>query len=232
MRDTPEMVMVSNALERPVGQWISNSLVSIGAVIGTILAAAKHSQAAIRAASVAFMFLIFSSILIIWKCGSSLVRTIDISLEKSVKARDAISSVTTPVSGRHDHDKAGGGKQEDPIRDPRLLGARKKIKKAMSFTLQMAVQTLAILMFAVVSKYGTAAPLILFGIPMGIVPLVWHFVNVQMHAGRSNIRPQGTSSGTSLLQRSGISRVIPSVFTSSLMRTTRLVVPTADPASP
>lgn len=55
---------------------------------------------------------------------------------------------------------------------PRLWRRGKTIRKVTPFTLEMAMETLTMLILAVSSKYGTAAPLILFGIPMGIVPLV------------------------------------------------------------
>lgn len=223
MQESPELIVISNALERPVGQCAAYGVVSIGAVVGTMLAAAKRSQAAIKVASVAFMFLIVFSTLVIWKCGMSLLRAINGSLQNCLH-RNSITNTTT-AAGEQDNDTVGGRIRGDPS----LLAARKKTKKVVSFTLQMGLQAIVMLIFAVSSKYGTAAPLILFGIPMGFMPLLWHGFNVQLHAGRSQPSgSQGIYAGTSgeLQPALGFGGRLVSILRTSLTRNHRLVVPT------
>ncbi|CAN0492482.1 unnamed protein product, partial [Hapterophycus canaliculatus] len=67
----------------------------------------------------------------------------------------------------------------------RLLAARKKVRWAMVFCAQMSLQAYALLIFSVCTEYGTAGPMILFGIQMTILPLIWHIVHIELHAGRS-----------------------------------------------
>lgn len=160
MQEIPEILAISNALERPAGQYASYSAVCTGAVVATVLAAAHQAQAAIKVASVAFVLLILSSIVLIFMCGTSLLHAISKSLQNN---RPSQTTTTTAIAGEDGHDPAvaegkGGGAG--------LLGARKKLYIAMAVCLTLSVQTMAILLFAVISKRGSEAPLIWFGIPM------------------------------------------------------------------
>lgn len=77
----------------------------------------------------------------------------------------------------------------------RLLAARKKVRWAMVFCAQMSLQAYALLIFSVCTEYGTAAPLVLFGIQMTILPLIWHVVHIELHAGRSTPGTRGRGGG-------------------------------------
>lgn len=169
MQETPEILAISNMLERPVGQYASYGVVCVGGVVSTILAAAKHAQAAILVATVAFICLCVACNVIIRKCGKSLVRTIDGSLQNTAENHRSTPGNSPPAApgarqeaDKQDHlspaAKKGG--------DPHLLAARKKITMAMSICLSMALQTVAMLLFAIFSGYGLAAPILFFGIPM------------------------------------------------------------------
>lgn len=101
--------------------------------------------------------------------------TINGSPENSLKGRDdaiITSLTTTQKQGGMATARLAGGKKKTRF-ETDFRGGEEKMKKVMLFAVhQMAVQTLAIHMFAVFSKYGTAAPLTVVVIPMGIVPLV------------------------------------------------------------
>lgn len=160
MQETPEILAISNMLERPVGQYISYGVVCLGGVISTILATAKRAQAAIIVAAAAFICLCVACNVIIRKCGKSLVRTIDGSLQNTAGSPSSAAA----GAGR------GEGNKDTPATkkegDPNLLAARKKITMAMSICLSMALQTIVMLLFAIFSGYGLAAPMLFFGIPM------------------------------------------------------------------
>lgn len=99
MQDTPEILAISNALEQPVKLYASYIVVCLGAVVATILSASRHSQAAVRVASVAFLGLIVSSNVVILKCGTSLVRTIDRSLNASSTRISTSATASESVAG-------------------------------------------------------------------------------------------------------------------------------------
>lgn len=63
----------------------------------------------------------------------------------------------------------------------------------MVFCAQMSLQAYALLLFSISTEYGTAAPLVFFGVQMAILPLVWHVVHVQLHAGRSKSSARATA---------------------------------------
>lgn len=240
MRETPEILAISDTLERSAGQYTSYGVVSIGGLVGTILAATNHSRAAVKVAAMAFVALCVGCNLLIWKCGTVLVATIDKSLQNS----SAVNNMPTSPIAAAPEGEGGRGKGNDTAAagrkraggDPNLLAARKKIKMAMSICLSMAVQTVLVLTFAVASSYGTAVPLLFFGVPLGLAPLFWFMFNIQMHAGRSKprvspgVRSPGTS-GHSQQQTFGFGIKVKAMFNSTISRSLRIVLPTETPAS-
>lgn len=160
MQEAPKILAISKALEAPAGQFASYSLVCTGAVVAAVLAAARQAQAAIKVASVAFVLHIFFANVFIWKCGTSLLHAINRSLQNH---RPSKTSTTTVLAGKENHGTVvTGGRQ----RSPELLAAKKKLYVAMVFCLVLSAQTMAILLFAVINKRGSDAPLIWFGVPM------------------------------------------------------------------
>lgn len=219
MQEIPGILAISNALEARAGQYISYGAVCGGAVVATTLAGMRYSQAAILVASGGFMCLIVSAELIIWRCALSLLHTIDKSLQKSLPAGNASPTVK---EGKAKEGKEGGLD---------LVGAKKKVERALSFSLSMSVQTLIMLMFSSVSKYGVAVPLIMFGIPMGFAPLIWHAFFIQLHAGRSKPKPsRGLVSGVSI--NSELHKVESPQTKRSYLRSNYQIAPTEGPAEP
>lgn len=169
MQEAPEILAISSILERPVGRYMSYSLLCIGPVVATILASAKRSQPAVVVASGAFMILIVLCNLIILKCGTLLVHTINGSLRKNsgntrtIASSASEPSATRPVDENTKNSTTAGRKERNPNK---LLAARKKITVAMSICIISAVQTILLLTFAIFSGYGMAAPLLFFGICM------------------------------------------------------------------
>lgn len=155
MQETQDILAISNMLERPVGRYASYCLFCIGPGVATILAAARRSYAAVVVATWAFIFLCVVVNLIILKCATSLIKTINRSLRKNLGSTQTIATSASPA--------AGTGQVKHPNS---LLAARERITMALCMCIALAVPTILLLLFAVLSEYGKAASLLFFGIPM------------------------------------------------------------------
>lgn len=169
----------------------------IAGVVGAILATTIHSQAAVKVAAVGFLALCVGCELVILKCGTVLLATIDKSLQNTSAVNSTLAAAPQAERGEGVDTKAGGRKGSGGHLD--MVAARTKIKIAMAISLALAAPTIAMLIFAVASSFGTAAPLLFFGVPMGFAPSFWFMFNIQLHAGRSKPRvtPGVRSAGTS-----------------------------------
>ncbi|CAM9670318.1 unnamed protein product [Ectocarpus fasciculatus] len=208
IRETPEILAISGALERPTGCFVSNTVMCVGPAIAAVLAAVQYLQAASRVSSVAFLGLIVFCDFIILKSGTALVRTVNRSLLNS--AAGTVASL-------------------------QLLKARKNVKFALCFCVIVSLLTALFLMIGLFTTYGTTAPLIFFGIPHGVSPHVWFIFNVQLHAGRSrSYTASRVLSGASSQSRqvSSVGSRISSKVKAAVLSSERAVVPTETPASP
>lgn len=157
MQETPEIMVISNALEQPAGKRATRCAVCLGAVAGTFLSAARRPQTATKVACVALMFTCIVTDLTVCRCSRSLLRTINESLlHKSSAAADK----TSHRSALGNADRETGGRPDD------LLVARKNIRIATSLCLVLGVGTVAVLAFSVSSPLGMTAPLLFFATPM------------------------------------------------------------------
>lgn len=147
---------ISNALERPAGQHATRCAVSIGAVAGTFLSVARYPQTATQVACVAFVCMCVVVQLAVWKCGRSLLGTIDQSMLQN-------SPSPSMPSARH---AAGTEEKGRERRLDYLVAARKNIRMASSFCLVLGSGTIGILFFSVSSPLGMFAPLLFFATPM------------------------------------------------------------------
>lgn len=96
------------------------------------------------------------------------------------------------TGGRGERGPIGGAAGAAAERGRRhLYAARRKVKWAMVICAQFSLQGYAILICSIFTKYGKAAPSVMFGIQMAILPLIWHIVNIQLHAGRSKLALMG-----------------------------------------
>lgn len=141
------------------------------------------------------------------------LRSTDASLWNA-SVRASVTALTGPGSGRSGDlsdassaygsgrgRSAGGRGKRRPIKGRggeaskmgrrHLYAAKRKVKWAMTICAQFSVQGYALLICSVFTKYGTAAPSVMFGVQMTILPLVWHVVNIQLHAGRSRLTLTG-----------------------------------------
>lgn len=105
---------------------------------------------------------------------------------------DAISAITSGRRGSHGgRGKRGtvGGAGRDAAEKRRrdMNDAKRKVKQAMMMCAQFSLQGYALLICSVFTRYGAAAPSVMFGIQMTILPLIWHVVHTQLHARRSKL---------------------------------------------
>jgi len=148
-----------------------------------------------KVAAVAFLCLVVTCYLIIWKFTSTLLHVIDKSMqrcEEKNKKGDEPGRNPGDEGEQLETTATATGKQF-------LVAARKKVKAAFFFCFQMSAQVLTILLFAIFSPFGTALSVHIFEIPMCFAPLIRFRFNVQLHAGRSRppiTAPQGPFSGT------------------------------------
>lgn len=248
IQDTPEILVISDVLERPSGQCTAFGVVCIGAAVAAVLVATNHSEAAVKVASVAFTCMCTAVTLLVWKCGTLLVRTIDRSLRKYNHASDRSCEPASPIAVASDECAVGvASRRKGANADQNLMAARKNVKVATWVCLVLGIPTIILLMFAVASGYGTAAPLLFFGVPLGFAPLLWFIFNVQLHAGRSKTHgPPGLVSSCASesfhqqhqqhqQQQQAPSRFhdrVVSMFNGAFLRAPRVVLPTETPASP
>lgn len=129
-------------------------MVSIAPCVSAILAAFAATETSVRVMSAGLLLVIVSNFSMFLVCARSLVNAIDKSLER--KMEDQVEKGGAGPGG--DDGKAG---------DANLLAARKKIKNVMIVGTTISSTVLSTLSLAILTKWGVAAPLLLFGIPLG-----------------------------------------------------------------
>lgn len=156
MQESPEVLAVTQRLENPRVPYVVCGVVSIAPVISAVLAAFAVTETSVRVMSTGLVLVIFGSMSTFFVCARSLARVIDGSLERKREENAEKGAAGLPGG---DNSTAGG--------DPNLLAARTKIRTVMIFGIAMSSTVSFTLLLAIVTKWGTAAPLLLFGIPLG-----------------------------------------------------------------
>ena len=168
LRDSPELLAISNWLQTSTGKIVGYSFGSIHGGVAAAVAVAGYTETAVKILAtgdgcLGVLFAIF-----FWYIGKFLLGAIERSLAHNTGGEE------------------GSGDRRDPV----LLAARKKVVKIISFFVQQCVMASMLLLFSAHSKYGTEAPLLLFCAPF-TMPLAWNVVCTQLFTGRS--RTQGLS---------------------------------------
>lgn len=148
MQNGTRALEISQWLETPSGLGVAVVVFLTVPVVAVILDIADRPVTGVKLASLGHIVQGMIMLAVFWISGKSLARAIDESLEQQKKR------------ARSD-DRAKNEKD--------LLAAKKKIVNMLSFVAQQVVMISAVNSFAVFSPYGTAAPLLLFGLPMAVV---------------------------------------------------------------
>ncbi|CAN0037175.1 unnamed protein product [Ectocarpus sp. 12 AP-2014] len=207
MQRSPEVLRIRYFLESSRGQAATYGLVSIAPTVAVALGAWGHQITAIKVVSAGILVLSGAMIASFMVCGRSLMHAIDESIRQKqehqaqrqeVPRRKVLHKKTTGEVVLEEEEDEGAQPGETrsirisinntPVADFALLAARTKVKRVMLFAFSTVVQVDGLLLFAICSKYGTAAPLLLFASPITLVPPIWNMINIQLHAGRSRAR--------------------------------------------
>lgn len=193
------VLQLSTALEHRVRRNLMYGMMLMGALGVSALAAVNRTETAVKVAVVGFIVLCVCCNVVISTCAKLLLGIIDSSLQRSVANKTEQAGNTSAKV---------------------LMTARKKVKLAWIVCTQQASFCVPMFTFSVTSKFGTAVPLLLFGVPMSMSPLLWFTLNIQLHAGRSkpdapkdahSVAARGNKSHTPLNKdnKSQISQVVP-----------------------
>ena len=187
MRKSPQVLRISRWLETQAGHIAAYGLVSISPVSAIVFDLNSHPEVAIKVTAAGIILLCLGMPVVFWVCGSSLVRGID----ESLRLQQRVHAART-TWGSEDGLKNIQSVQHD------LKAARTKVKRMVAFSLFICGNVIVVLLFAVCSKYGTAAPLLLFATPMALFPSIWNSINIQLHGRRSRTIDQWRLSGGDL----------------------------------
>lgn len=201
MRKCPSVLVISNWMETRRGQYVTYVSMSITPVTAVTLDLMNLKETGFMALAVGLGFLIVATAAVFLVCGKSLIDTIDVSLmaqrhqshqghqPRASKAIRSSKKVTNHEEGTQDGSPRIGNKKGDTT----LLTARTKVKRVLILVVSLSVMTECMLLFEIFGGYGFGAPLMLFVGPLVIMTPVWNSINVQLHAGRSKRRQNGSS---------------------------------------
>ncbi|CAM9667119.1 unnamed protein product [Ectocarpus fasciculatus] len=173
MSECPEVVALSTWLERPRGYIMACCTLCIGPIVATGVALANYSESAVRMVALGGVLVGVLIPAVFWVCGRSLIRAINNSLQ--------LQAASESVWKAEGHERSAGYQA--------LLNAKRKVMRVMVVTASLIFPALAVVWLAIFTPYGLEAPLLMFCIPIGLVPPIWLSMNVQLHAKRSRLRP-------------------------------------------
>lgn len=181
------MLAISSRLETRIWPCVTYVLVSIAPASAVVFDLSNHMEPGLKSTAVGVVVLATVLMVIFVVCGKSLVHAIDQSLlqqQQQLIERDrSVVSETSAAS------MAQGSKPHHRcIVCENLFAARRKVKMVVIFAVITLVNVVGILMFALLSKYGMAAPLVLFFAPMTLIPPVWIGFHTEVHANRTKLR--------------------------------------------
>lgn len=213
-----EIVAINSWLEDLHGRLISCVGVSILHVAGIILVLVDRTWTGLAMKMVAMEVCALNAVgvVVFVYCGRSLVRVIDGAMQQQ--------------QGQEHECRSGEDANHDG--DEFLLAARRKTRRIVLFFAQQFLMVMSLLIFAIFSKYGSAAPLVLFGIPLAAIPALWQIIGTQLFSGRTRLNYGPLSFGGQLRHASDLTRRLSrrasSVFL-MMYQKDQQVVPVVDP---
>lgn len=195
MRESPEVLAVCSWLETTVGNRVAHTTVSVAPIGALALTASgRDSVTAVKLVAggvVALSVFIGVGFMV---CGRSLLRAIDASLLLQHRRDSSVTQTTQKSDNRRRSSSTSGGRS-----DRSLSNARRKVRIVVIFAIVLCIKVASILLFAICTEYGAAAPLLMFLAPMTFVPPIWNVINIQLHAGRTQLRRRVWTLPTRLL---------------------------------
>lgn len=186
------VLKVSAALTHPVGRCISFSVVSVGAVFLVILTAIDWTGQGYKITSIAYILVTVTRIVVIVMCSGSMVDMIHRSMERHAAKQRA--------DGATD---AGHNGTRKIVVDPKLAGAKKTILSALFFCINLTSIASAVLLFALVTDFGSDNPIVFLATPLAFGPMIALTFHIQLHSKRNRGSPAPPQSPNSNAQTHG-----------------------------
>lgn len=172
------VLKVSAALTQPVGRCISFSTVSVGAFVLIILTAIDLTGQGYKIISIAYILVTVTRILVIILCSQSMVDMIHESMKRHAANQRA--------DGATD---AGHNGTAKIVADPKLAAAKKTIISALFFCVNLTSIASAVLLFALVTEYGSDNPIVFLATPLAFGPMMALTFHIQLHSKRNKATP-------------------------------------------
>lgn len=157
MQGSLEFLALLRFLESPAGSFMTWGVATSLLGVAVALALLQNSTVAVKVLTTGGILFNLLIVVVVCTCRMFLIRAIDNSLRAQQDAMIVEGSQPLPRS-------AG---------NLVLLASRKKIKTQIVTSVPQVIVFDPILLFATFSKYGEAAPLLLFGVLLGVMPPIW-----------------------------------------------------------
>ena len=184
---------VSAALTHPVGRAISFSVVSTGGTFLICMASIDGTGQGYKIASIAYIIVTVTRIVVIIMCSRSMVQMIDRSMKRHAAKQRADGAAKAGTGG-------GGVKV-----DPKLVAARKTILSALFFCIKLTSVASAVLLFALVTEYGSDNPIVFLATPLAFGPMIALSFHIQLHSKRNKLSPVSPQSPNSAINSANVS---------------------------
>lgn len=172
------VLQVSAALTHPLGRFTSFCTVSVGPVFLAILTSIDSTGQGYKITSIAYILVTVTRIIVIVMCSRSMVDMIHKSMERHAAKQRA--------DGATDGGHNGTAKI---VADPKLAGAKKTILSALFFCINLTSIASAVLLFALVTQYGSDNPIVFLATPLAFGPMMALTFHIQLHSKRNKAVP-------------------------------------------
>ena len=175
------VLKVSSALTHPLGRVISYSVVCVGGGILVCLASIDWTGQGYKVASIVYILVSVTRVVVIMMCGRSMVKMIEKSMKRhAAKQRSDIAATAAATAA---------GRDVKITVDPKLAAAKKTILSALFFCINLTSAASAVLTFALVTEYGTDNPIVFLATPLAFGPMVALSFHIQLHSRRNKATP-------------------------------------------
>lgn len=161
-----------------MGRCVAFSVVSVGAVFLVILTLIDWTGQGYKITSIAYILVTVTRIVVIIMCSGSMVDMIHKSMERHAAKQRA--------DGATDRGHNGTAKI---LVDPKLAAAKKTILSALFFCINLTSIASAVLLFALVTEYGSDNPIVFLATPLAFGPMIALTFHIQLHSKRNKGAP-------------------------------------------
>lgn len=187
------VLTVSAALTDPLGRCAAFSIVSVGAVFLVVLTSIDWTGQGYKITSIAYILVTVTRIIVIVMCSRSMVDMIHKSMERHAAKQRADGAT-----------EAGHNGTAKIVVDPKLAAAKKTIITALFFCINLTSIASAVLLFALVTEYGSDNPIVFLATPLAFGPMIALTFHIQLHSKRNKAVPaQALSPNSNIINSIG-----------------------------